>query len=116
MSFYVFVYHLAKFINGLCFKVRLAILLVGDIVAVFITNQLYTCIFHLYQHPRPFACVCPSQEFYSVVMARYQYTAFFFAIAFFVQFAILLLCIGANLTKLLLLLTCQDFIKPFLFD
>ena len=96
----MFIYHSAQVIYDLCSQIGLTVILILDEVVIFVLKEFYACVLDFYQ------CTCPvlvvtDIELDSVIMARYQNTIFFFAVAFFVQFAILLLRVGANFTKLL---------------
>lgn len=98
----MFIYHFAQVVNDLCCQIGFTIVFVFYQVVILVLKEFYACVFDFYQ------CACPvfivaNVEPDSVILAWYQNTVHFFAIAFFVQFAILLLCIWANFTKLLVL-------------
>ena len=101
----MFIYHFAQVVNDLRCQISFTVILILDEVVIFVLKEFYACVLDFYQ------CACPvlivtDIEPDSVILARYQNTVHFFAIALFVQFAILLLCIWANFTKLLCFRAC----------
>ena len=101
----MFIYHLAQVIHNLSCQIRLTIILIFYQVVIFVLKEFYASVFHLYERTCPVFIVTYIEP-NGIVLARYQNAVNLFTIAFFVQFAILLLCIRANLAKLLCFRAC----------